>query len=157
MRGGGPRILALGPLSGRAHWATPRVGSDRYVQVRRRGPACRRMGADRLPQLLDQAGRDHDRVRPTGVSCARVSEMSRHLDTYSRPSTGAQQTVPDIGHKRCKVPTNQGRRGHCPIHDRGPCPAARHRRNPRRDRLCAGDIRIIRIRQSLISGPGKQV
>ena len=52
----------------RAHRATPRVGIDRYLQVRRRGPAGRGMGADRLPQLLGQAGRDHDRVRPTVIA-----------------------------------------------------------------------------------------
>jgi hypothetical protein len=44
----------------------PRVGGDRYLQIRPRGQAGRGMGADRLPQLLDQARCDDHRDRPTG-------------------------------------------------------------------------------------------
>ena len=53
-------LYLLAHRSSRAHRAAPGVGSDRYLPVQRRGPAGRGVGADRLPQLLDQAGRHHD-------------------------------------------------------------------------------------------------
>ncbi|HEV2415141.1 MAG TPA: ester cyclase [Candidatus Dormibacteraeota bacterium] len=44
----------IGPR--RAHWATPRTGSDRHIQVQRRWAPRRGMGADRLRSFLTKLG-----------------------------------------------------------------------------------------------------
>src|SRR6266851_7984009 len=44
------------------------MGSHRYIQVRRPWPLGRGVGADRLPQLLDQSRRNHDRVLTPGIA-----------------------------------------------------------------------------------------
>jgi hypothetical protein len=57
------------------------------------------MGADRLPQLLDQAGRDHDRVRPTGVVAVRASPDCVESSTFvpaCRPAFGGPMPDTDV-------------------------------------------------------------
>jgi hypothetical protein len=54
----------------RAHRPAPRMGSHRHVQVRRRWAPGRGVGADRLPQLFDQARRNYDGVLTPGIASA---------------------------------------------------------------------------------------
>jgi hypothetical protein len=94
-------LYLLAHRSSRAHRARPRVGSDRYVQVPRRRSPGRGVGANRLPQLLDQARCDDHRDRHTGSAL-----IDRPFDH------GLRETVDDLASDDVVLGLILGSRGH---------------------------------------------